>query len=160
MKKETGICPPTTCIGGQIHRFGRILEGRDFTEGIDMMATKDQARKKGGGGSPKTLWAYGYEILPSQGADPMKEIGTLLSKEHENAKRGERVWAGRLVREQRITHIMVVSDSPDQTGEINKLIENRLEELNAGYFLSAPLAVVDGDEAQPPTSPPPTEEEP
>ena len=40
-----------------------------------------------------------------------------------------RVWAGRMVREQRVTHIMVVSDSPDQTLEVNRRLESRLEEI-------------------------------
>ncbi|MFH1834487.1 MAG: hypothetical protein ABH877_05630, partial [bacterium] len=67
------------------------------------------------------------------------------------AKRTKRVWAGRMVREQRVTHIMVVSDSPDQTGEVNHRIESRLEGLKVGYSLSAPMAVAGDDPAQPPT---------
>ena len=114
------------------------------------MLVKDQSEEESGGKVPRTLWAYGYEILPSQGEDPMKEIGALLSDEHENAKHMDRVWAGRMVREQRVTHIMVVSDSPDQTGSINRRIEKRLERLKAGYSLSAPMAVTDDGQAQPP----------
>ena len=123
------------------------------------MSGKDHTEEKSGGRFPSTLWAYTYEILPSQGDGPMKEIGTLLSEEHENAKRTKRVWAGRFVREQRVTHIMVVSDSPDQTGKINRRIESRLEELKAGYSLSAPLAVTDDDPAQPPPPEPPPEQD-
>jgi len=114
------------------------------------MPVNDQPDEKSEGELPRTLWAYSYEILPSQREDPMKGIGTLLSEELENAKRTDRVWVGRMVREQRITHIMVVSDSPDQTGRINRRIERRLERLKAGFFLSLPMAVADGDPVQPP----------
>ena len=124
------------------------------------MPKENHTEEKSGGELPRTLWAYGYEILPSQGEDPMKEIGTLLSEEHENAKSTERVWAGRMVREQRITHIMVVSDSPDQTGRINRRIESRLENLKAGYSLSAPMAVTDDDPAQPPAPDLPAKQDP
>ncbi|MCJ7630694.1 MAG: hypothetical protein MUO50_20140 [Longimicrobiales bacterium] len=114
------------------------------------MPEKDPTEEKRGGISPRTLWAYGYEIIPPGGDDLMKEIGSLLSEEHENAKRTKRVWAGRLVREQRVTHIMVVSDSPDQTGEVDHRIKSGLERLKAAYSLSAPMAVAGDDPAQPP----------
>jgi hypothetical protein len=114
------------------------------------MSGKNHTEEKGGERPPRTLWAYGYEIIPPQGDHLMKEIGTLLSEEHENAKRTERVWAGIMVREQRVTHIMVVSDSPDQTRGVNRRLESGLERLKAGYSLSAPMAVADDDPAQPP----------
>lgn len=114
------------------------------------MPEEDHDDEKSRRGIPRTLWAYGYEIIPPQGDDPMKEIGTFLSMEHENAKRTGHVWAGRMVREQRVTHIMVVSDSPDQAGGVNRRLESRLERLKAGYSLSAPMAVSDDDPAQPP----------
>lgn len=124
------------------------------------MQRKDHTEEKSGGRSPRTLWAYGYEIIPAQGDDPMKEIGAILSEEHENAKRTGHVWAGRMVREQRVTHIMVVSNSPDQAGRVNRRIESRLEKLKAGYSLSAPMAVMDDDSAQPPAPDLPPRQDP
>jgi hypothetical protein len=124
------------------------------------MPLKDQPEEQSGGELRRTLWAYGYEIIPPQGDDLMKEIGTLLSEEYENAKRTKRVWAGRMVREQRVTHIMVVTDSPDQTGGVNHRIESRLERLKAGYSLSAPLAVADEDPAQTPGPDLPPDQDP
>jgi hypothetical protein len=138
------------------------LRSQSEKEGLreKTMQAGGNTEEKSRGRSRRTLWAYGYEIIPSQGEDPMKEIATLLSEEHENAKRTERVWAGRMVREQRITHIMVVSDSPDQTGRINRRIETRLKQLKAGYSLSLPMAVADGDPAQPPAPEPPPGQNP
>src|SRR3989338_8996954 len=95
---------------------------------------------------PKTLWAYAYEILPPKGAGQLNAIRTLIEKEHEEAQRVGRTWTGRLVCEQRITHILVVSDSPDQSGEVNRRLEGWLKQLNAEFSLTAPMALAD-DEA-------------
>ena len=116
------------------------------------MSGKDHTEDKGGGCSRKTLWAYAYEILPPQPDDLMKEIGILLSEAHANAKRTQRLWAGRMIREQRVTHIMVVSDSPKQTLEVNNRLESRLERLKAKYSLSVPMAVADDKLGQQPES--------
>jgi hypothetical protein len=50
-------------------------------------------------------------------------------------------WSGRLVREQRVTHILVVSDSPEADGEINERLEAGLGELHAAFARSAPMLV-------------------
>ena len=113
-----------------------------------MMTGRDHT--KDGERPPKTLWAYAYEVSPPQRGDVMKGIGTLLSKEHANAKRSTRLWAGRMVREKLVTHIMVVSDSPDQNLEVNRRLEDRLEEIKARYFISVPMAVEDDDPTEPP----------
>lgn len=114
------------------------------------MSGKNHIEERNGGRFPKTLWAYGYEIIPPQGDDLMKEIETLLLEEHKHARRKKRVWAGKMIREPRVTHIMVVCDSPDQTLQVNHRLESRLMSLKAGYSLSAPMAVLDDDPAQPP----------
>ena len=112
------------------------------------MSGKDHTEDRSGERSPRTLWAYAYEVMPPQGDDEMKGIGTLLSEEHANAQRSARRWVGRMVREPRVTHIMVVSDSPDQTLEVNRRLESRLEGLEARYSLSLPMAVEDDNPAQ------------
>ena len=112
------------------------------------MSGKDHTEDRSGERSPRTLWAYAYEVMPPQGDDEMKGIGTLLSEEHANARRSARRWVGRMVREPRVTHIMVVSDSPDQTLEVNRRLESRLEGLEARYSLSFPMAVEDDNPAQ------------
>lgn len=91
----------------------------------------------------KTLWAYAYEIVPPQVEGQMKAIRALLEEEHVKARSAARTWAGRLVSEQQVTHILVVSDSPDQGSEFNRQIEKRLKELKAAFTLGPPAAVGD-----------------
>lgn len=91
----------------------------------------------------KTLWAYAYEIVPPQGEVQMKAITALLEEGHMKARSVARTWAGRLVPEQHATHILIVSDSPDQSSEFNRQIENRLKELKAAFTLGPPVAVGD-----------------
>ncbi|MFI5234463.1 MAG: hypothetical protein ACHQXA_02025 [Gemmatimonadales bacterium] len=102
----------------------------------------------------KTMWAYGYQIKPPQPEHRLREIRVLLDSEHSEAKRNARTWEGRFVTEQDITHILVVSDSPDQNREVNRRLEAALTELQAGFMITAPLAVADD------TGPPPEKTEP
>lgn len=99
--------------------------------------------------SPKAMWAYAYQIEPPQAEARLHTIKTLLDHEHEDAVRGARTWVGRVVMEQRITHILVVSDSPEQRREVNHMLEDELKELKVRFSITAPMAV--GDDA---TSPP------
>ena len=92
---------------------------------------------------PRTIWAYAYQILPPQPADRLGAIQTLLDQEHADAKRGARTWTGRVVLEEKITHIMVVSDSPEQHREVNRRLEGELQELQAGFAMTAPMPVED-----------------
>lgn len=94
-------------------------------------------------GGTKPSWAYAYQIVPPQPADRLRAIRTLLAKERERATSGERTWEGRLVMEQQATHILVVSDSPEQSLEANKRLEAALAGLEVGFALTAPMAVSD-----------------
>lgn len=94
-------------------------------------------------GPVRPMWAYGYQIVPPQPEARLTAIKALLDREHTNAKRGERTWEGRFVHEQQITHILVVSDSPDQDGEANRRLESALAELQATFVRSAPMAVTE-----------------
>jgi hypothetical protein len=91
----------------------------------------------------KTRWAYAYRIVPPQAEDQLRAIQTLLDREHSEARRGARTWEGRFVHEEQITHILVVSDSPDQDREVNRRLGVALNELKAGFLLTAPMAVAD-----------------
>ncbi len=95
---------------------------------------------------PKALWAYAYEIVPPLGEDQLNAIRTLLEKEHSEAQRAASTWTGKLVCEQQVTHILVVSDSPDQDREVNRRLEGRLRQLKAQFSLTVPMALPD-DEA-------------
>lgn len=88
-----------------------------------------------------TIWAYSYEIIPPQPEVRLRAIKTLLEKEHAVASGGARKWEARLLVEHEVTHILVVSDSPDQDREVNRRLEAALRQLDAAYSLTVPLAV-------------------
>jgi hypothetical protein len=90
---------------------------------------------------PPSVWAYGYEITPPLAPGRIENIESLVQEEHSNAKRGERTWEGRLVVEEQVTHILVVSDSPNQDLEVNRKLEAELKRLNAAFVRTAPLAL-------------------
>ena len=93
--------------------------------------------------TPKTVLAYAYQILPSQSAARLHSIRTLLDHAHTEAQRDARSWTGRVVVEEQVTHILIVSDSPEQNHEFNRRLEAKLQELNAGFSITIPIAVVD-----------------
>lgn len=82
-------------------------------------------------------------------------IRTLLDDEKSNAKLAARTWEGRFLVEERVTHILVVSDSPDQDLEVNRRLEAELRKLEAGFSVTVPLAVADDGDGPPSTGPPP-----
>jgi hypothetical protein len=91
----------------------------------------------------KTLWAYAYQMVPPQAESRLHTIKTLLDHERSDARVGAGTWESRCVVEQRITHILVVSDSPDQDREINRRLEAELKELKAGFSITASMPVLD-----------------
>ncbi len=102
------------------------------------------------GGSPgKALWAYAYEIVPAQIEDGLFSIQGLLDEEHGAALCGTRTWAGRIVYHRRMTHILVVSDGPEQDREVNRKLETELASLEVRFALTVPLAIPD-DRPSPP----------
>lgn len=95
---------------------------------------------------PPSIWAYGYEIAQPLAADRLRSIEKLLEKEQTHAKRRARTWASRFVVEERVTHILVLSDSPDQRLDINRRLEEELEKMKIGFSISPPVVVTDPDE--------------
>ena len=89
----------------------------------------------------KARWAYAYRIVPPQAEDQLRAIQTLLDLEHSDAKRRAETWEGRFVLEEQITHILVVSDSPEQNHEGNRKLESELQQLGAGFSITAPMAL-------------------
>lgn len=89
--------------------------------------------------SVKPIWAYAYQLSPPQLADRLCTIQPLLDEEHVDARRKGRTWSGRVVPEERITHILVVSDSPEQDHASNRKLESELKELKAKFSISAPM---------------------
>lgn len=98
---------------------------------------------------PKTIWAYAYQILPPRGAKRLHAIKVLLDNAHTDAQRAGRTWSGRVVVEEQVTHILIVSDSPAQNHEANRRLEAKLQELNAGFSITVPVAVADDTEGVP-----------
>ena len=101
--------------------------------------------------APKAIWAYSYQIVPPQAENRLRAIRSILEREHADARSGARIWAGRVVFEQQVTQILVVSDSPAQDRDVNHRLEDELKALKAGFSITVPMAVVD-DPA--PTEPP------
>ena len=87
----------------------------------------------------KPIWAYAYQLSPPQSADRLSTIQPLLDDEHVDAQQDGRTWSGRVVLEERITHILVVSDSPEQDHAGNRKLESELKQLNAKFSVSAPM---------------------
>ena len=85
-------------------------------------------------------------MLPSR----LRSLERLLDDEQSSAKREARTWSSRFVVDERVTHILVVSDSPEQDLEVNRRVEAALSLLEAGFSVTVPLAV--GDGAQPPVA--------
>lgn len=93
--------------------------------------------------SDKTVWAYAYQILPPQSTARLAAIQTLLDREHVDAQREARTWAGRIVLEPKVTLILVVSDTPAQDREINHRLAVEVTLLQAALLITKPLAVAD-----------------
>ncbi len=103
---------------------------------------------------PKPIWAYAYELVPPQAEDRLGPIKPVLDHEQAEARRGARTWVGSVVLERQVTHILVVSDSPEQNREVNRRLEAKLKELKAGFSITAPMLLADDAAVSPATSSP------
>jgi hypothetical protein len=91
---------------------------------------------------PPLIWAYSYRLVPPQPAEILRKVKTLLDREHRDATKRDATWEGRFVVDERIAHILVLSDSPDLDLAVNHRIEAALRAIDAGYAVTVPLAVV------------------
>ena len=89
------------------------------------------------------IWAYTYRLVPPQPAERLKSVRALLDREHAVAGQRDGTWEGRLVVDERISHILVLSDSPDLELEANRKLEAQLRSLDADYVLTVPMPLVD-----------------
>ena len=92
---------------------------------------------------PRSVWTYAYEVIPPQAERRMRFVLAILERGHEEARLEARKWTARLVQERTVTHILVVSDSPDEDGEFNHRLEAGMREVEAAFARTAPLAVVE-----------------
>ena len=88
-----------------------------------------------------SLFAYAYLVVPAQAESRLDAIRTIIERENKAAEGAARIWTGRLVQENRITHILVVSDSSEQNLDINRLLETELKRMKAEFFLTNPMAI-------------------
>lgn len=90
---------------------------------------------------PPVIWAYAYRLEPPQRLARLKEVKALLAREQSAAKDRRGTWEGRFVDDDRVSHILVLSDTPDLTGESNRRLEAELLAINARYILTVPMVV-------------------
>jgi hypothetical protein len=88
------------------------------------------------------VWAYVYRIEPPLTEDRLAGVKQLLDREHAAATREARKFEGRFVVEERVTHILVVSDTVDQSREINHEVEAELQKVAISFDVTVPLAVI------------------
>jgi hypothetical protein len=96
-------------------------------------------------GPPKALWAYAYEITPPESEERLRAIEGILEQVRTAARATARSWTARVVLEERLTHILVVSDSREQDLDLNRQLEVELAALQVGYQITVPMAATDGD---------------
>jgi hypothetical protein len=95
----------------------------------------------------KALWAYGYEMIPSQTEHRMTVLRGLVDRQNALAAQDGRTWTARLVT-QRVVHVLIVSTSPELDRDINRRLEAELAELGVRYRITLPMRVSDGPDAE------------
>lgn len=90
-----------------------------------------------------SVWAYAYQLLPPRTGDLVSTIVELVSRENADAARSAQSWKARLVTEPQVTHVLIVSDTPELDREMNRRFEARLRELDIRYTVSLPMRVDD-----------------
>lgn len=104
-----------------------------------MKKTSDEAGPTGP--APAALWAYAYRMEPPQTEARMALIRALVDEENGEAKRGARKWTARLVVEPQVTHVLIVSDTPELLQEGNRKLEAELEASGVRFSLTVPMRV-------------------
>lgn len=87
------------------------------------------------------LWAYAYELLPPRTTDRMGGILEFVDQENADALRNARKWTGRLVAEPHVTHVLILSDTPERDRDMNRRLEARLRELDVRFTVTLPMRV-------------------
>jgi hypothetical protein len=90
---------------------------------------------------PGKTWAYGYAITPPVGMERLQILERLMGEEQSNARLKSRMWEGRFVTEEQVTHILVLSDTPDQDLVANRRLAVELERMEAGFAVTTPMQV-------------------
>ena len=106
-------------------------------------------RKNADGKSPaaRALWAYGYEMIPSQVEHRMTVLRGVIDRQNALAAQDGRTWSARLVTH-RVVHVLIVSASPELDRDINRRLEDELTGLGVRYLVTLPMRVGDGLHAE------------
>src|SRR5207249_12013487 len=86
-------------------------------------------------------WAYAYQLDPPQPEPRLAKVKTLLRRARLAAQRDGRLWTGQIVMEAHITHILVVTDAPDEVRAVDRAIHAELTRLKMGLVITAPARV-------------------
>ena len=88
-----------------------------------------------------TRWVYAYQLDPPQPEPKFKKINALVRQAQTAAKRGGHLWSGRIVVETLVTHLLIVTDDPQQAPGVNRAIESELKQHAMGFALTGPAAL-------------------
>lgn len=91
--------------------------------------------------APTALWAYAYRMEPPQNDARMALVRALLDEENGEARRGTVKWTARLVSETHVTHVLIVSDSPELSHEGNRKLEVGLKAAGVAFSVTVPMLV-------------------
>jgi len=87
-------------------------------------------------------WAYAYQLNPPQQVEQrFAKVKILLRRARLAAQRDGRLWTGQIVMETHITHILVVTDDPDEVRWVDRAIEAELKRLKMGFAITGPARV-------------------
>ena len=86
-------------------------------------------------------WAYAYQLNPPQPEPRFAKLKMLLRRARQAARRDGHLWTGRIVMEDRITHILVVTDAPDEVRAVDRAIDAELKRLKMGFAITGPARV-------------------
>src|SRR2546427_828806 len=86
-------------------------------------------------------WAYAYQLNPPQPDPRFAKIKMLLRRARLAAERDGRLWTGKIVMETHITHILVVTNAPDDVRAVDQAIEAELKRLKMGFAITGPARV-------------------
>ena len=87
-------------------------------------------------------WAYAYQLDPPQPEPRFAKVKTLLRRARLAAQREGRLWTGQIVMEAHITHILVVTDAPDEVRAVDRAIDAELKRLKMGFAITGPARVL------------------
>jgi hypothetical protein len=100
-------------------------------------ATK-QTRKLAARSPLNGRWVYAYQLDPPQPEPRFRKLRALIRQAQLAAKRGGRLWTGRIVVETLVTHLLIVTNDPTQVPAVNRAIEAELKQLDTAFALSGP----------------------